>query len=58
MDNSFFFFFFSVLGLFPKTSNESTLHDVDGVILLFKAEDPVPVATWFVRKVTKCLAVF
>ncbi|KAK1362452.1 WD repeat-containing protein 75 [Heracleum sosnowskyi] len=42
--------YFAVLGLFPKSSNESTLHDVDGVILLFNVEDPVPVTTWFVRK--------
>lgn len=42
--------FFAVLGLSPKSSNESTLHDVDGVILLFNVEDPVPITTWFVRK--------
>lgn len=45
--------FFAVLGLVPKSSNESTLHDGDGVILLFNVEDPVPVTTWFVRKVTR-----
>ncbi|KAL8135453.1 uncharacterized protein LOC141713331 isoform X2 [Apium graveolens] len=42
--------YFSVLGLIPKSSNESTLHDGDGVILLFNVEDPVPVTTWFVSK--------
>lgn len=51
MDDSFF----AVLGLIPKSSNESTLHDADGVILLFNVQDPVPVTTWFVRKVTRSL---
>lgn len=50
--------YFAVLGLFPKSSNESTLHGVDGVILLFNVEDPVPVTTWFVKKVTRSLLVF
>lgn len=53
MDDSFF----AVLGLLSKSSkseesNESTLHGVDGIILLFNVEDPVPVTTWFVRKVS------
>lgn len=47
---------FAVLALLPKSSrgeesNEPTLLAVDGVILLFSIGDPIPVATWFVRKV-------
>lgn len=47
---------FAVLALLTKsskqtTSDEITLQGRDGVILLFNAEDPVPVATWFVNKV-------
>ncbi|KAK2971977.1 hypothetical protein RJ640_004997 [Escallonia rubra] len=47
--------FFAILALLPKStkledSSESILHDVDGSILLFNVGDPVPVATWFVRK--------
>ncbi|XP_077244588.1 transducin/WD40 repeat-like superfamily protein isoform X2 [Tasmannia lanceolata] len=40
---------FAVLGIIPK-SDEITLQDRDGVILLFDAEDPIPVATWSVKK--------
>lgn len=48
---------FAVLTLLPKSSKrtssdeEIALQDRDGVILLFNAEDPIPVATWFVTKV-------
>eukprot|EP00268_Persea_americana_P020064 TRINITY_DN20334_c0_g1_i3.p1 TRINITY_DN20334_c0_g1~~TRINITY_DN20334_c0_g1_i3.p1 ORF type:complete len:812 (+),score=149.30 TRINITY_DN20334_c0_g1_i3:277-2712(+) len=47
---------FAVLTLLPKSSKrtssdeEIALQDRDGVILLFNAEDPIPVATWFVNK--------
>lgn len=47
---------FAVLTLLPKSSkrtssDEIALQDRDGIILLFNAEDPIPVATWFVNKV-------
>ncbi|PON79543.1 WD repeat containing protein [Trema orientale] len=46
---------FAVLLLLPKSSagmgsNERTFQERDGVILLFNVTDPVPVATWSVRK--------
>ncbi|KAK4355092.1 hypothetical protein RND71_024063 [Anisodus tanguticus] len=46
---------FAILVLLPKSvgyvmSNEATTPGMDGVILLFNAGDPVPVASWFVRK--------
>ncbi|KAL5549203.1 hypothetical protein UlMin_004434 [Ulmus minor] len=46
---------FAVLVLLPKSatgvgSNGRALQERDGVILLFNATDPVPVATWSVRK--------
>ncbi|KAL2497222.1 Transducin/WD40 repeat-like superfamily protein [Abeliophyllum distichum] len=46
---------FAILALLPKTSEsvepaEGTLHGVDGAILLFNVENPVPLATWFVSK--------
>lgn len=52
MDDSLF----AVLALLPKPvgpvmSNEATTLDGDGVILLFRATDHVPVGIWFVRKV-------
>lgn len=47
---------FAVLALLPESSvcmesNDSTFQRRDGVILLFNVTDPVPVATWSVRKV-------
>lgn len=47
---------FAVLALLPKSSacmgsNEPSLVGKDGVILLFNATDPVPLAMWSVRKV-------
>ncbi|PON75897.1 WD repeat containing protein [Parasponia andersonii] len=45
---------FAVLLLLPKStgmgSNEQKFQDRDGIILLFNVTDPVPVATWSVRK--------
>lgn len=45
---------FAVL-VIPKSStvdsNETTFQGRNGVILLFNATDPVPVATWSARKV-------
>lgn len=41
--------FFAVLALLPK-SNERTFRS-DGIILLFNATDPIPVASWSVAKV-------
>ncbi|MCE3051606.1 hypothetical protein HAX54_050304 [Datura stramonium] len=46
---------FAILALLPKSvssvmSNEATTPGGDGVILLFSPGDPVPVASWFVRK--------
>jgi len=41
--------YFAVLALLPK-SNECTFKG-DGIILLFKVTDPVPVASWSVTKV-------
>ncbi|KAB1204246.1 WD repeat-containing protein 75 [Morella rubra] len=46
---------FAVLALLPESSvcmesNDSTFQRRDGVILLFNVTDPVPVATWSVRK--------
>ncbi|XP_059662290.1 uncharacterized protein LOC132308272 isoform X2 [Cornus florida] len=46
---------FAVLALLPKSSNdmesnETTLQYTNGVILLFNVGDPIPVATWSVRK--------
>ncbi|KAK9278903.1 hypothetical protein L1049_028484 [Liquidambar formosana] len=46
---------FAVLALLPKPSkgmksDDTTLQGRDGVILLFNVADPVPVATWSVRK--------
>ncbi|BBG92853.1 Transducin/WD40 repeat-like superfamily protein [Prunus dulcis] len=46
---------FAVLALLPKSSacmgsNEPSLIGKDGVILLFNATDPVPLAMWSVRK--------
>ncbi|KAL6998979.1 hypothetical protein U1Q18_000145 [Sarracenia purpurea var. burkii] len=46
---------FAVLVRLSKSSevskcNEISLPNSEGAILLFKAEDPVPVATWFVKK--------
>ncbi|XP_057417123.1 uncharacterized protein LOC130711489 [Lotus japonicus] len=40
--------FFAVLALLPK-SNERTFRS-DGIILLFNATDPIPVASWSVAK--------
>ena len=47
---------FAVLARLPESSEaaeakETMLQSKDGAILLFKVEDPVPVATWFVKKV-------
>lgn len=47
---------FAVLALLPKTpecveSTEAALQGIDGAILLFNVENPVPLATWFVSKV-------
>lgn len=47
---------FAVLALLPESSmctesNESMSQGRDGAILLFNVMDPVPVATWSVRKV-------
>ena len=47
---------FAVLVLLPKPSTKDasdahTFEERDGVILLFNVTDPVPVATWSVRKV-------
>lgn len=47
---------FAVLALLPESSmctesNESISQGRDGAILLFNVMDPVPVATWSVRKV-------
>ncbi|KAL5977315.1 hypothetical protein ACLOJK_021661 [Asimina triloba] len=47
---------FAVLSPFRKSwkqtpSDEVVLEDEDGVILLFNVEDPVPVATWSIKKV-------
>lgn len=52
MDDSLF----AILAPLPKSvgsvmSNEATTPDGDGVILLFRAGDHVPIAIWFVRKV-------
>ncbi|THG01114.1 hypothetical protein TEA_002635 [Camellia sinensis var. sinensis] len=46
---------FAVLACLPESSkltesNVTTLPSEDGAILLFKVGDPVPVATWFVKK--------
>lgn len=45
---------FAVL-VIPKSSsldsNESKIQGRDGVILLFNATDPIPVATWLAKKV-------
>ncbi|XP_047316571.1 WD repeat-containing protein 75-like [Impatiens glandulifera] len=46
---------FAVLAIFTEAAKRSACNkieapDVDGAILLFSAADPVPVATWFVRK--------
>ncbi|CAK8532346.1 unnamed protein product [Lathyrus sativus] len=40
--------FFAILGLLPK-SNES-LFKGDGIIIVFNATDPIPVASWSVTK--------
>lgn len=47
---------FAVLALLPESatrveSSEPMFHGIDGVILVFNVMDPVPVATWSVRKV-------
>ena len=47
---------FAVLVVLPKSctglgSNEWTSQERDGVIILFSVTEPVPVATWSVRKV-------
>jgi NET1-associated nuclear protein 1 (U3 small nucleolar RNA-associated protein 17) len=47
---------FAVLALLPESatrvkSSEPKFHERDGVILVFNVMDPVPVATWSVRKV-------
>lgn len=47
---------FAILALLPdsarsKASNEASLNSVDGVILLYNVETPVPLATWLVKKV-------
>lgn len=42
---------FAVLALLPKSSNEPIFQGKDGLILLFNATDPVPLAMWSVRKV-------
>ncbi|XP_047328374.1 WD repeat-containing protein 75-like isoform X2 [Impatiens glandulifera] len=46
---------FAVLAILTEAARRSACNkikapDVDGAILLFNAADPVPVATWFVRK--------
>ncbi|KAL6191710.1 hypothetical protein ACLB2K_038100 [Fragaria x ananassa] len=41
---------FAVLALLPKSSNEPIFQGKDGLILLFNATDPVPLAMWSVRK--------
>ncbi|CAH9079051.1 unnamed protein product [Cuscuta epithymum] len=47
---------FAVLALLSDSarkiaaSNEASLKGVDGVVLLYNAESPVPLATWFVKK--------
>ncbi|XP_058102823.1 uncharacterized protein LOC131246570 isoform X2 [Magnolia sinica] len=45
---------FAVLALIPKSCKQTvadeTAHGGDGVILLFNPEDPVPIATWSVKK--------
>nr|GMD34689.1 WD repeat-containing protein 75 [Ipomoea batatas]GME03454.1 WD repeat-containing protein 75 [Ipomoea batatas] len=46
---------FAILALLPdsarsKASNEPSLNSVDGVILLYNVETPVPLATWLVKK--------
>ncbi|KAK1303998.1 hypothetical protein QJS10_CPB11g01412 [Acorus calamus] len=46
VDNSHF----AVLSLITKSNLEATPQDQDGVILVFKAEDQIPVASWFVKK--------
>lgn len=45
----------AVLAALPESykaqeRDETTLHDANGVILLFNAGDPVPIASWFVTK--------
>lgn len=57
MDDSLF----AILALLPKpvgsvmsneaTTQDGTTQDGDGVILLFRAGDHVPIAIWFVKKV-------
>lgn len=41
---------FAVLALFSY-SDKSVPTEKDGMVLLFDAENPIPVSTWFVRKV-------
>ncbi|KAJ8750843.1 hypothetical protein K2173_016024 [Erythroxylum novogranatense] len=41
---------FAALVLLPESDNETTNERRDGVILLFNAADPVPTATWLVKK--------
>ncbi|KAK1433946.1 hypothetical protein QVD17_10864 [Tagetes erecta] len=43
---------FAVLVTFPEPSKAelAASHNADGAILLFKAENPVPVASWFVKQ--------
>ena len=48
--------YFVVLALLPQSSKCTELTETkrdgrDGVILLFKAGEPIPVATWSVKKV-------
>lgn len=54
---------FAVLVRLPKSSlgtgsKGRTSQEGDGVILLFNVTDPVPVATWSVRKVWKSSSLF
>ncbi|KAK1325326.1 hypothetical protein QJS10_CPA01g00831 [Acorus calamus] len=46
VDNSHF----AVLSLITKSNNDAAPQDHDGVILIFKAEDQIPAASWFVKK--------
>ena len=48
--------FFAVLAVFPESyvaseSLRSSTSSGDGIILLFDVNDPVPVASWLVKKV-------
>lgn len=52
MDGSYF----AVLTLLPRSSKHTELTETkidgrDGAILLFNVGEPIPVTTWFVKKV-------